>query len=798
MKSMFCLLVFLVLMTFQVKALRLYVQEPRVSSHSYPGTIEDIQMTVTPHGSYMEVGLFLTISPRGSVFSSETDTLEAILDFELDNNAFINGMWLFIDDTTYVDATLMDKWTAGLIYEGIVSRRLDPSILYKKEAGQYQVKIFPLYGNSSRTVKINLFLPVDWKWDHVSTELPLKIIDASKNCPEKLRIHAYPDNYFILPYFKDNETVRFRENNNLRFGKTQLAELYLDTAYADDFAFCHLNKSGYFSHVYQDEDENFYQYALDLKDLLQIQHNKNIAFLLDFDSRKSNITKSVVFTELRKAIFQNLTPTDSFNIFVSNSPIAKVSDTWMPADSSIIEQVFANLAENMLDDNSHLPELCETGVSWVSANTDSAMIVLIANSDGHGARDTANVIGEKILAAINDNISFTTCTFVEKNWVTNFINTIAYTGNDYLYLALARLTQGNIFKLQTSGGTMEKLLNNCLNSLLGGFENVSLMTHFADGYAYDRILWEPEMSDIRNGITYIELGKFFGKLPMLVDINGYYRFQPFQRRVVIPEEVSSHKYNTRAIWAGKSILDMEAERTSSNWMVYDIINKSLKYNVLSIFTAYLAKDTDTLLYIPPDIDDIPVELLYFDGYVRNNNIELNWATGSEINNCGFYLSRRIPGVVQNWEYIGFINGVGNSKNVNRYNYTDLSAKPNNVYEYQLRQVDFDGTLSPDAHYVTIHFDGDFNLSLQQNEPNPIQNETTIRFSVREGNQVKLDVYDIYGTLVATLVDHYLEPDVYEVIWNAKSGNGNDLSNGIYICKLSCGASSKTIKMIIRR
>jgi len=102
--------------------------------------------------------------------------------------------------------------------------------------------------------------------------------------------------------------------------------------------------------------------------------------------------------------------------------------------------------------------------------------------------------------------------------------------------------------------------------------------------------------------------------------------------------------------------------------IIPIINKSLKYNVLSVYSAYLAKDTGTLLYIAPDIDAIPVELLYFYGYVRHNQVELNWATASETNNSGFYLARRIIGKEPDWTNIAFVNGKGNSEEVNRYNY----------------------------------------------------------------------------------------------------------------------------------
>ena len=103
-------------------ALNLYVSDPRNSFTRYKGTIENMTVEVHPQGTYIEAGIYLTFSAVGSIYSSETDTLEAVLEFELSDKAFINGMWLFMSDTTYVEAKLMDKWSAGFIYEGKIGR----------------------------------------------------------------------------------------------------------------------------------------------------------------------------------------------------------------------------------------------------------------------------------------------------------------------------------------------------------------------------------------------------------------------------------------------------------------------------------------------------------------------------------------------------------------------------------------------------------------------------------------------------------------------------------------------------
>lgn len=84
---------------------------------------------------------------------------------------------------------------------------------------------------------------------------------------------------------------------------------------------------------------------------------------------------------------------------------------------------------------------------------------------------------------------------------------------------------------------------------------------------------------------------------------------------------------------------------------------------------------------------LPVEMIYFTGESTVNGIELRWATASELNNAGFLLERSTD--LSNWLNIGFVQGVGNSQQINRYLFQD--NKPiTGVNYYRIRQFDYDG------------------------------------------------------------------------------------------------------------
>jgi hypothetical protein len=791
---------FLALQFSAAISLNLTITNPRVSFTKYPGTIEEMKMTVKPQGAYLEVGLFLTFSPRGSVFSSVTDTLEAVLDFELDPKAFINDLWLFVNDTVYIKAKLMDKWTAGFIYEGIVQRRLDPSILYKKDQNKYQVKVFPLLGNSTRTVRINFYVPCTWSDYTISAKLPFDFFNVSNKKPEKIKIYAFPDTLFTNPEIVNLDTLKFIPVNNPRFGETLLAEMpfNLSAAY-NTIRFSQFFPEGIFANSGTQESENFYQVVIDPRKFIDFIEPVRIAFLLDYDKSKSDITRNDVIKTLKETIYKKLTPLDSFNIFFSNDNILRLSGRWIPADTAHIEHYFGNITEDKIRTTTNLANLLYTGVDWVNKNADKAIVLVIANTDQHGKQDTANSVGKIVLDLITNHISISVCSYVLKNWTTNFIAGVAYTGNDYLYASLVKISRGILNKINDNGLKLSTQLENTLNSIVGGYENISTSSYVVDGFTYDKIGFSDKLGSLTLSEYYTEFGKFMGEKPLNIEVTGLFRKTPFHKTFRIDSDSLVTKYNNRTLWAGNFLRNMETNKSLGTILIYDIINKSLDYNVLSIYTAFLATDDDKKDTLQQDKDDIiPVELMYFDGKARNGAIDLSWATASEINNYGFYIDKKNLSINEKWQNIGFVAGFGDSKTIRYYNYSDKDVIPNNTYQYVLRQVDLDGTSNCGSQIITVHYDAEFNLTLEQNYPNPMGDETKIRFTLQDGSYINLDILDINGNEVAQLISKELTSGEYELIWNGKDSGDTKLANGTYLCRLRLGNKTRIIKIIINR
>ena len=187
---------------------------------------------------------------------------------------------------------------------------------------------------------------------------------------------------------------------------------------------------------------------------------------------------------------------------------------------------------------------------------------------------------------------------------------------------------------------------------------------------------------------------------------------------------------------------------------------------------------------------VPVELISFYADCSGNSISLNWTTASEINNEGFEVQRNIGGSDE-WEVIGFVKGAGTSTEAVNYSIEDKNPLSGKSF-YRLKQIDFNGTYKI-YNAVEVSFVPVFTYSLQQNYPNPFNPATSIKFSIAKTEHVILKVYDILGNEVATLVNDIREPGDYSL-----SFNGNKLSSGIYIYKLTAGTFSAVKKMILTK
>jgi hypothetical protein len=83
------------------------------------------------------------------------------------------------------------------------------------------------------------------------------------------------------------------------------------------------------------------------------------------------------------------------------------------------------------------------------------------------------------------------------------------------------------------------------------------------------------------------------------------------------------------------------------------------------------------------------------------------------------------------------------------------------------------------------------FGLEQNYPNPFNPSTRIQYSLPEDAQIKLQVYDIQGKMVADLIDGQRAAGLYTIEWEA-----SDMPSGVYFYRLQAGSFAETKRMLL--
>ncbi len=76
------------------------------------------------------------------------------------------------------------------------------------------------------------------------------------------------------------------------------------------------------------------------------------------------------------------------------------------------------------------------------------------------------------------------------------------------------------------------------------------------------------------------------------------------------------------------------------------------------------------------------------------------------------------------------------------------------------------------------------FELRQNYPNPFNPTTKIEYDVAKKSHVRLDVFNVLGQRVTTLVNEEKEPGNLEVYWSGTNDGGNKVASGVYFYRLT--------------
>ena len=138
-----------------------------------------------------------------------------------------------------------------------------------------------------------------------------------------------------------------------------------------------------------------------------------------------------------------------------------------------------------------------------------------------------------------------------------------------------------------------------------------------------------------------------------------------------------------------------------------------------------------------------------------------------------------------------IDNVTTGTRSNVYNVTSWSVR---TYNFLLRAIVTTASVVNSVEQgpvgVPIAFD------LEQNYPNPFNPSTRISYTIGERGLVTLEIFDLLGREVATLVNESQAAGSYQIVWNGRNSGNLPVTSGVYFCRLRSGGFSKTNRMVL--
>ena len=199
---------------------------------------------------------------------------------------------------------------------------------------------------------------------------------------------------------------------------------------------------------------------------------------------------------------------------------------------------------------------------------------------------------------------------------------------------------------------------------------------------------------------------------------------------------------------------------------------------------------------------LSVGLSHFSVRQENESLLFNWTTESETNNAGFILERKSDAewlTVASYETHNALRGRGNTSSRTEYTFMDSDLMIGVTYIYRLSDVDFEGNITVlDVVNITLNA-LPVETVLKPAVPNPFNPSTRIQYTLAEEAGVTLNVINMNGQIVQTLIDGKNQSaGSYSVHWNGKYDSGMNAPSGIYLLVMKAGQIVNTQKVMLLR
>jgi len=195
---------------------------------------------------------------------------------------------------------------------------------------------------------------------------------------------------------------------------------------------------------------------------------------------------------------------------------------------------------------------------------------------------------------------------------------------------------------------------------------------------------------------------------------------------------------------------------------------------------------------------LPVEMAGFEAEMDGEAAQLSWKTASETNNAGFHVQhQRLPegdSTVSGdrWETLGFVEGAGTTSQKKSYRF-ETNTLEYGSHAFRLRQVDTDGSAET-TDPVQVDMSLSRKVAVDGPNPNPVRQQAKVGVTVRERQEISIQVFDVLGRQVRTVKQGTIPDNNTRTFQIDASG----FSSGTYFLRIVGDEFRRTERMTIVR
>lgn len=586
------LTLFLVSFCFFVSAQQNYmsVNDPQWWGQS-DASIENVEIKVEAGITHANIQIAFDLFTEEPWYYNEDAQLEYVLGFIMDKDVVFNDSWLWIED--YISKGEIYEVNEGTqIYEDIVDRRQDPSILTKHSSTRYSLRVYPLFRDSTRRVMLSYQQPLDFSGRDAEILLPFHILYASYTTPENIKLSIHDSEHWShFELDSDHYELTGDFNTVKEYSLTQLENIRIPVIRFMPFDDSKDVILGYES----TNGENYFELVF-YPEVEMTTDPRYIMVVLDHagEPYQSSLTESEILDILENHLVDGLNDIDYVNICYNDFVTQFANASWVEATDDNVRELVSGIRSNGLDNQSRLRNILPDAINHVRNETEQIQLVLLSADVNSRNRTTAEEQFEQISSFVSErgiNLTLSVVDYADRNRGFTYVNGTYYSGNLYLYSLLTQEYNGQLYSYEYGDHLTvrpEELFSNLPDQQV--FYDLDL--DVSNGFTYNKytnIYTGPTLSPYK---PIILTGRYVGEFPMELEFVSFADGNVKSQTVTIEEADAIPTYSqTSKILNGHYLLNNEF--SGDNFTRNEVIAISTEERLLSAQTIFLCLEQDT-------------------------------------------------------------------------------------------------------------------------------------------------------------------------------------------------------------